>query len=150
MLSGRYDHALDEKGRISLPVRFREVFQPSDHKMPYITNHLHQHERCLAFYPYNEWMRLLDRVEDKARFDPAVQRFRIFYIGGAHEVELDRQGRLLIPPDLREFARLDREVTFTGQVDHVELWDRGALRRVLRQTEEEVIANPEMFSKLGL
>ncbi|HLW71749.1 MAG TPA: division/cell wall cluster transcriptional repressor MraZ [Candidatus Binataceae bacterium] len=150
MLSGRHDLALDEKGRITLPVRFRDVFRSDDHNFPYITNHLYAHERCLALYSHSEWMRLIDRVENKERFDPDVQRFRIFYIGGAHEVELDKQGRILIPPDLREFARLDREVTFTGQLDHFALWDRAALRRVLQQTEEELISNPGMFSKLGL
>jgi MraZ protein len=150
VLSGRFDHALDEKGRASFPVRFRDVFQADLPDQPYITNHLFNQERCLSIYPGKEWTRLIDRIGDKAQFDPDVQRFLNFYIGGAHEVELDKQGRILIPPDLRAFAQLDREVTFSGQLNHVDLWDRESLRRVLKKTEEQLIADPDLFTKLGI
>ena len=150
MLTGRFDHALDEKGRVSIPVRFRDVFQSDAHEHPYITNHTLDRERCLALYPHKEWTRLIGRIEQKAQFDPNVQRFLNFYIGGAHEVELDKQGRILIPPDLRTYAQLDREVTLSGQLTHVDLWDRPVLQRVIKQTHEQLVADPEFFSKLGL
>ena len=150
MLSGRFDHALDEKGRVSIPVRFRDVIQGDLPEPPYITNHFFNHERCLSIYPGKEWQRLIGRIGEKAQFDPNVQRFLNFYVGGAHEVELDKQGRILIPPDLRTFAQLERDVTFSGQLNHVDLWDRELLQRVLKKTEEQLIGDPELFLKLGI
>jgi MraZ protein len=150
VLSGRFDHALDEKGRVSIPVRFRDVFQTDAHDHPYITNHTFEHERCLALYPHKEWARLIGRIAEKAQFDPNVQRFLSFYVGGAHEVELDKQGRILIPPDLRTYAHLDREVTFSGQLNRVELWDHELLQGVIKKTEEQFISDPDLFIKLGI
>jgi len=101
-------------------------------------------------YPPREWEELAARIREKARFDRNVQLFQTFYIGGAHEVEADRQGRILVPAKLREFARLDREVTFSAQIDHFQLWDRAMLDRVLQAAEEKLIADPEFFGKLNL
>ena len=81
--------------------------------------------------------------------DPRVQVFETLIIGGAHEVPVDRQGRILIPPKLREYAALDREVTFSARQDHFQLWDRQILEKVLKATEEKIM-DPEFFSKLGL
>jgi MraZ protein len=78
-----------------------------------------------------------------------VQAFETFFIGGAHEVPVDRQGRILIPTNLRDFAKLDREVTFSAMQDHFQLWDRQTLGRVLKATEEKIL-DPEFFAKLGL
>jgi MraZ protein len=150
VFSGRFDHALDEKGRVSIPVRFRDVLQAEGHDRLFITNHILERERCLVLYPPREFDELAARIREKARFDRNVQLFQTFYIGGAHEVEADRQGRILIPPKLREFARLDREVTFSAQIDHFQLWDRAVLGRVLQSAEEQLIADPEFFGKLNL
>ena len=149
MFSGRFDHALDEKGRVSIPARFRDVLQAEGHDRLYITNHILEREHCLVLYPPKEWEALAASIREKARFDRTVQLFQTFYIGGAHEVEADRQGRILVPPKLREFARLDREVTFSAQIDHFQLWDRAVLVRVL-QSAEELMADPEFFGKLNL
>ena len=150
VFSGRFDHALDEKGRISVPARFRDVLQAQGHDRLYITNHVLEGERCLALYPPREWDELVARIREKARFDRNVQLFQTFYIGGAHEVESDRQGRILIPGKLREFARLAREATFSAQIDHFQLWDKGVLERVLKLAEDKLIEDPEFFGKLNL
>jgi MraZ protein len=150
VFTGRFDHALDEKGRVSVPARFREVLQAQGHDRLYITNHFFERERCLVLYPPREWEELINRIREKARFERNLQLFQTFYIGGAHEVEADRQGRILIPPKLREFARLDREVAFSAHIDHFQLWDRATLDRVRQTAEEQVIADPEFFSKLNL
>ena len=71
------------------------------------------------------------------------------FIGGAHEVPVDRQGRILIPTNLRDYAKLDREVTFSARQDHFQLWDKQTLGKVLKATEEKII-DPEFFTKLGL
>ncbi len=149
MFSGRFDHSIDEKGRVSIPVRFRDVLERENHDRLFITNFPFNGERCLALYPPSQWDTLNARLKEKPRFDPHVQVFETLVIGGAHEVPVDRQGRILIPPKLREYASLDREVTFSARQDHFQLWDKQVLEKVLKATEEQIM-DPQFFAKLGL
>lgn len=149
MFSGRFDHSIDEKGRVSIPAKFREVLERENHDRLYITNFPHAGERCLALYPPSQWDALNEQLKTKPRFDPTVQSFETFFIGGAHEVPVDRQGRILIPTNLREYAKLDRDVTFSARRDHFQLWDKKVLEKVLRASEEKLL-DPEFFTKLGL
>ena len=149
MFSGRFDHAIDEKGRVSIPARFREVLQREGHDRLFVTNFFHERERCLELYPPREWDAFVEKVATRSQFDPKVQKFETFYIGGAQEVPVDRQGRVLIPSKLREWAGLTREVTFSARRDRFQLWDKQVLVRVLRSTEEEV-QDPAFYEKLGL
>jgi len=149
VFSGRFDHSIDEKGRVSIPVRFREVLQRENHDRLYITNFPFDGERCLALYPPSQWETMNANLRTKPRFDPLVQVFETLIIGGAHEVPVDRQGRILIPPKLREYAALDREVTFSARQDHFQLWDKQVLEKVLKATEQKIM-DPEFFAKLGL
>ncbi len=149
MFSGRFDHSIDEKGRVSIPARFREVLLRENHDRLYITNFPFDGQRCLALYPPSQRETLNANLRTKPRFDPRVQVFETLIIGGAHEVPVDRQGRILIPPKLREYAALDREVTFSARQDHFQLWDKRILEKVLKATEEKIM-DPEFFAKLGL
>lgn len=149
VFTGRFDHSIDEKGRVSIPARFRELLQRENHDRLYITNFPHDGEWCLALYPPSQWDALNASLQAKPRFDPLVQAFQTMIIGGAHEAPVDRQGRILIPTKLRGKAKLDRDVTFSAQQDHFELWDKQILDKVLQTTEEQVMA-PDFFSKLGL
>lgn len=149
MFNGRFDHAIDDKGRVSIPARFREELERDGHDRLYITNSVFEDRRCLELYPPNEWARLQEQIRQKARFDRQVRAFELFYIGGAHEVSVDKQGRILVPPKLREFAALGGEVTFSALTDHFQLWDKAALAEVLKATEQR-FADPEFFQKLGL
>jgi MraZ protein len=149
VFSGRFDHSIDEKGRVSIPAKFREVLERENHDRLYITNFPFAGERCLALYPPSQWDALNEQLRTKPRFDPAVQSFETFFIGGAHEVPVDRQGRILIPTNLREYAKLDREVTFSARRDHFQLWDKKVIEKVLKASEEKLL-DPEFFTKLGL
>jgi len=149
VFSGRFDHSIDEKGRVSIPVRFREVLHRENHDRLYITNFPFDGEHCLALYPPSQWDTLNANLRTKPRFDPLVQVFETLIIGGAHEVPVDRQGRILIPPKLREYAALDRDVTFSARQDHFQLWDKLILQKVLKATEQKIM-EPDFFAKLGL
>ena len=149
MFSGRFDHATDEKGRVSIPARFREVLERDGHESLFITNWIHQKERCLALYPPGEWTKLCGKIGQQGSLAPAAQTFQMFVIGGAHEVQVDRQGRILIPPKLREYARLDRDVTFNALIDHFQLWDKAVLQRILEAAEQQMM-DPEFVGKLNL
>ncbi len=128
MFNGRFDHAIDEKGRVSIPSRFREVLQREGHDRLYITNFIIDHERLLELFPPNEWEKVVAKFSGSRATDREAQLYETFYIGGAHEVPVDRQGRILIPPRLREFARL-RKSTFDHGYVRI---GRDALRRGTR------------------
>jgi MraZ protein len=147
-LYGRFDHAIDDKGRVSIPARFRETLQRDGHDRLYITNFMVNGERCLELFPPDEWEKVLAKFSSGRALDPAMQLFETFYIGGAHDVQVDRQGRILIPAKLREFARLDHEVTFSAKHNRFELWDRTTLERILESAVEQM-KNPEFLAKIN-
>ncbi len=147
--SGRFDHSIDDKGRVSIPARFREVLQRDNDEILVITNCNFDKERCLELYPPSEWQRLIGKLQQKKSFSPQVRAFQNFYIGGAHEVQVDSQGRILIPARLRTYASLERDVTFSATVDHFQLWDRQTLDRYLNEIEVTV-GDPAFLEKLDL
>jgi MraZ protein len=149
VFSGRFDHSIDEKGRVSIPARFREVLLHDGHDRMFVTNFPAHNNRCLALYPPSQWDAMNASLKSKPRFDPRVQVFETLILGGAHEVPVDRQGRILIPPKLREYASLDREVTFSARQDHFQLWNRQTLEKVLKVAEEKA-NEADFFDKLGL
>ncbi len=148
MFSGRFDHAIDDKGRVSIPARFREKLELEGNDRLFITNSKFEARRCLDLYPPTEWSRLLEKIGAKSRFDDAVRHFEMFYIGGAFEVPVDKQGRILIPPKLREYGALGREITFSASTDHFQLWDKAALEQVLAAAEKQ-FDDPQFLNKLG-
>jgi transcriptional regulator MraZ len=147
--SGRFDHSIDDKGRVSIPARFREVLQGDEDEILFITNCNFEGERCLELYPPRGWQQLVGKLQQKKSFRPEVRAFQNFYIGGAHEVQVDKQGRILIPPRLREYAGLGRDVTFSAMIDHFQLWDRQVLERHLGVLEVKV-GDPAFLEKLDL
>ena len=149
MFSGRFDHATDEKGRVSIPSRFRETLERDGHESLFITNWVFQKERCLALFPPSQWTKLIGKISQRGSLDPSTQTLQMFFIGGAHEVRVDPQGRILIPPKLREYARLDREVTFNALVDHFQLWDKALLQRIAEAAEQKMM-DPDFVAKLNL
>lgn len=149
MFSGRFDHATDEKGRVSIPARFREELQRDGHESLFITNWIFLRERCLALYPPGEWSRFNAKMGQQGGLNPSAQIFQMFVVGGAHEVQVDRQGRILIPPKLREYAHLERDVTFTALINHFQLWDKPVLQRILAAAEQQMM-DPEFVAKLNL
>jgi len=149
VFNGRFDHAIDNKGRVSIPARFREVLQEKGLDRLYITNFIVDNERCLQLYLPADWERLVGRIKEKASFNRNAQLFQIFYIGGAHEVEVDRQGRILIPNKLREFAHLEKEVAFSAMTDHFQLWDKGTLDRV-RDEAENSFRDSNFLKEVGV
>jgi MraZ protein len=149
MFCGRYDRELDDKGRVSLPGPFRDELQARKFDRVYIANSKIENERFLEVYPPDEWERLVANLKRKGTFDINLQLFQVFFIGGTHEVQVDRQGRILVPSKLREFAGLGHEVAFSGMPDYFQLWDRRALDRTIKFAEERV-GDRSFRNSLGL
>ena len=120
MLMGTYSHSLDAKGRLIIPAQFRKNLGESFvlTKSP---------DNCLAIYSEEEWMKQIEATNALPRLtSEAARRFRRIYFGNSTSAELDKQGRILIPANLREYAGLTKDVTLVGVTDHVEVWDEKA------------------------
>jgi MraZ protein len=113
---GRYEHSLDVKGRVILPSRFRSLIGPQAFLSQY-------QDRCLALWTPEEFekqMAEMERLQSQGRLQRNLARIMA---SGSTDVEIDRQGRLAIPPYLREFALLDSGVLVIGALNRVELWN---------------------------
>jgi MraZ protein len=122
MFIGTYEHALDQKGRVSMPGRFREVLG-AEQRLVLATN-LDPGVQCLVAYPVAEWHAFVDRLGAEAELDPQAIRLNRLLMASAVEVAIDKQGRVLIPPTLREYAGLTRDVLWAGVGRKCEVWDK--------------------------
>lgn len=150
MFRGRYDHAIDGKGRTSLPSRFREVLAAQGESRLVITTGL---DPCLVAYSMTEWTAFEDRLSKLPQLDPMVAMLRRIYVSGAIETEVDKLGRLLIPQTLRDHAGLEREALWAGMGRHVELWSKDrfeALRAQVLGDETKRMEMARRLAELGL
>ncbi len=150
MFRGRYEHAIDKKGRTSLPARYREVLAASGESKVVLTSGL---DPCVVAYPMGEWMAFEERLSALPQFDPSVAMLRRIYVSGAVECDLDKVGRILIPAALRNHASLDREVLWAGMGRHAELWDReafDALRDDVLEDLDKRAVLAQRLAELGL
>lgn len=120
MFRGEFSISLDSKGRLAVPSRYRERLSESCSGKLVVTISLL--ERCLAVYPFPDWQRIEDELQNLPALDAKAQAITHLLIGHAAECELDSHGRLLVPPSLRAFAGLDKQVKMVGQVKKFELW----------------------------
>jgi MraZ protein len=147
--SGRFDHTIDNKGRVMIPRTFRDVLAKDGHESLFVTNFFSRGEPCLELLPPSNWENLLRSVRERGGFDPDMQDFERFYIGNAFEVPVDRQGRLLIPETLRNHAHLEHQVVFSVRRSHFQLWDKEIYDRIFQLTLEKV-RDPQFYAKLNI
>jgi len=150
MFRGHYEHAIDDKGRVAIPARFREALSGLQDERLVITKFRLAGRRCLDVYPLSTWRELEVKIISKNRFDPRLQRFKNFYVSGAHECAIDAQGRVLVPPLLRDYGGLRREVMFTGDIDMFRLWDKQTWQQAFSEDEQAVLDDPELLGSLDL
>lgn len=117
MLGGEYRHAIDEKGRVSIPVKFRNDLGNTFVVSKGIG------EDCLFIFTLLEWRRLEEKIRKLPLTDKKARRFSRYLVGGATECEVDKQGRAMIPQYLREYAGLKKDVVLVGLTTRVEIWD---------------------------
>ena len=115
MFTGEYRHTVDDKGRIAVPAKFRVQLGAGAVVSRWL-------DACLAIHTQQGWDELAAKVAALPITDPASRRFQRFVFAGAAEVELDRQGRVLLPAYLRESIDLGNEATVVGSRDHAEIW----------------------------
>ena len=148
MFRGTSHHNIDAKGRLIVPSRFRDSL--GDEATGMIISKL---DRSLVAYPYDEWDKIEKKILSLAEKSLAMRRFRRSFIGGAEDCPIDKQGRILIPQPLRNYAHLTKEVSLVGVLDHFEIWSREGLCEEERKLEEEDMKKEEVvqeIAKLGL
>jgi MraZ protein len=129
MLLGEYEHTIDDKNRVTLPAKFRQAFGDG----VVVARGL---DGCLDAYPREQWATHVEaRIGALDHLNRESRQMRRYVFAGAADAELDRQGRLVIPPALLAHAGLEREVVVAGVHDHVEIWDRAAWRDQLAAVE---------------
>jgi MraZ protein len=145
MFRGRYQHTIDPKGRLSVPAKFRDALaQFGDHAEQLIVV---PNEHALEVHPLDEWQRIEDKLNAQPMFTPEVRQLSRLYMSRAKEVALDGAGRILLPPDTRKQAGLDRDVTLVGGGRKMfEVWDRPRFDEYERTQGD---ALPTLFEKLS-
>ena len=117
MFMGEYNHTLDAKGRLIIPSKFREVL--GDEFV--VTKGM---DGCLFVFAESEWQAFEEKLHSLPMIDKEARQFTRFFLAGAACVEVDKQGRILVPQTLREFAGLEKDVVLTGNLNRVEVWSK--------------------------
>lgn len=129
MFMGEYQHSVDEKGRMIIPAKFREHLGSSF----VMTRGLDQ---CLFAYPKSEWAALEQKLKTLSLMKSDARAFTRFFFSGAAECEFDKQGRVNIPSNLREYAKLDKDCVVLGVSNRMEIWSKEAWESYFQQSEE--------------
>lgn len=146
--SGKYYFTLDPKGRVIVPAPFREIIASNYNPKMYITNAAF--DPCLHIYPQEEWNRLEEKVRQLPRMQEEVRFFMRRVIASATEVEMDKQGRILIPAAHREDAGLVSDIVIVGQIEKIELWNRSEWDAVVDPSKIDRRAVEEKLAAFGL
>ena len=140
MFIGEYQHNLDSKGRISMPVKFRANLGSS----AIVTKGL---DACLFVYPKEEWQKMTDKLAQLPVSSSSARSFSRMLLSGAMELEFDKQGRAVLPSYLRDYAGLKNEIVAAGVLNRVELWDKEAWSRYSEETETNASENAEKLAE---
>ncbi len=146
MFRGRFEYAIDSKGRLSIPAKFREFLTEKYDDRLIVTNF----DRCLVAYPYEEWRVLEERVSSLSMVKKETRAFQRFFISGATECPIDKLGRILIPPTLREYAQLERNAVIAGMLKKFEIWSKERWAEEISRSQENFEGNSEALAELGL
>jgi len=142
---GRSRHALDEKGRLAIPARFREVLNQKGDSSIVVTNL----NNCLVAFAREDWQKIKDKAVDLPLFDNAATIYLRYFISGAVECPL-KQNRILIPPHLRGLAGLKKEVVLLGHLMRFEIWDKIRWEEEFERVKESFPDASQSLSDLGI
>ncbi len=117
MFMGEYNHSIDAKGRLIVPAKFRESLGD----VFVVTQGL---DGCLFVYPDEEWQAFEEKLKTLPMANKDARKFVRFFLAGAAQVEVDKQGRILLPANLRNFAGLEKDCALVGVGSRVEIWDK--------------------------
>ena len=141
MFMGEYNHTIDAKGRLIIPSKFRETLGEEF----VVTKGL---DGCLFVYDNNEWKAFEEKLKSLPLTNKDARQFVRFFLAGAAMAQVDKQGRILVPAVLREFAGLEKDVVLVGVASRVEIWSQERWESAISYDDMEEIA--EHMAELGL
>ena len=143
MFSGEYTYSIDEKKRLAIPSKLRQILG----KKAVITRGL---DSCLFLYSVKEWGTLAKKISQLPLTQAAARSFSRLMLGGAMEVNIDNLGRILIPDYLKKYAFLKKRVTFLGLYGRIEIWDEEEYQKYRKKTEMKASDIAEHLKELGI
>jgi MraZ protein len=135
MFEGEFACSLDEKGRVTLPVKLREIMK--EKKLGNKFKLTRGFDKCLALYPLPAWEEFIKTLQGLPQFKNTTRRLVRYFIGPAVECFIDTHGRITLPPRLRQDRNLNGEIIIVGMVERIELWNKKVWEDYLKLTEEE-------------
>jgi MraZ protein len=142
MFIGQYAHTIDDKKRISLPVKFRKEIG----KKIVLTHGL---DRCLFAYGVKEWAKISEKLGNLGMLDANSRGFNRFMLAGAQEIDVDSNGRILIPEHLKEFAGVKDTVVFAGVFNRIEIWNEASWKSYQSKVSKEADQMAEKLGEIG-
>ena len=148
MYTGSHSISMDTKGRMAVPARVRESLTESCGGRIVLTANpaMDTSERCLLLYPEHQWHEVLPMVQKLPNLNKVARRTQRLVLGYATALELDGNGRVLVPPTLREYAGLDKKLMLVGLGEKLELWSEERWNAWMDDVDKDVVIPPEMAS----
>ena len=135
---GEYEATLDAKGRFLLPAGLKKQL-PEEDGNAFVINR--GFEKCLTMYPLSSWEPIFSNISKLNDFDPKVREFRRWFLNGAIQMDLDSAGRLLVPKNLVDHARLDKDIVLVSAVNKIEIWDKKTYQQFFDSFTPEAFSN---------
>lgn len=147
MFRGRYEHTMTDKGRLSIPVKFRDVCRDKYGDDTFVVTNF---DKCLVAYPLKEWNEIERKVSELPQFKEEVVSFLRYLMGSAVDCPLDSQGRVLIPQSLRSHAGIGRDVIMVGMLTRFEIWAKEIWQQEAGESYEKFKRSRQMLNSQGL
>ncbi len=146
---GRFKHNLDAKGRLAIPARYKETLEKNGQDCLVVTNHDTGDDTCLWAFPMDKWLEIEEKAARLPQFNRAANVYIRFFISGAVECPL-KNGRITIPPDLRQIAGLKKEVVLVGSGTKFEIWEKGKWEKEFERSREKFPEASEALEEFGI
>ena len=146
MFAGRYEYAIDDKSRVSIPAKFREILSTSSDMRLMLTNL----DGCIAAYPPQEWSSIQERTSNPGAITKEKRMFLRYFYSGVSECPLDRLGRILIPQALKTDAMIKKNVVIVGVGKKIEIWAQERWEELVRKATSDPDQIADIVSELGL
>lgn len=143
MFIGQYEHSIDAKGRIAVPSKFRHAITGG----AVITKGL---DGCVFVFPAEKWRKMAQNIGQLPLTRSSARLYSRLILSGATEVEFDKQGRIVLPSYLREFANLKSHAIVIGVYDRVEIWNKAQWKKAISKVEDKAGEIAEQLSDLGI
>ncbi len=146
MFAGRYEYAIDDKSRVSIPSKFREVLSTNYDMRLMLTNL----DGCIAGYPYQEWMTIQQKTSSYGAIRKEARAFLRYFYSGVTECPLDKLGRVLIPQSLKADANIKKNVVIIGVGSKIEIWAQESWEALVKKATSDPDQVADIVSELGL